>query len=60
MIRKLIITALAVIGIAAIIYFGFDWIEAGLNNLKDKAIQGYEEIKKEVPKKINEITSPKP
>lgn len=56
MIRKLIIIALAIIGIAALVYFGIDWIESGLNSLKNKAIQGYEEIK-DLPQKINEITN---
>jgi len=56
MIRKLIIIALAIIGIAALVYFGIDWIESGFNSLKDKAIQGYEEIK-DLPQKINDITN---
>lgn len=55
MIRKLIIVVLAIIGIAALLYFGIDWIEAGLGNLKDKAAEYYEDLK-EVPEKIDEIT----
>jgi len=55
MIRKLIVLTLAIIGIAAILYFGWDWITAGLNNLKDKAVEYYDEIK-EVPQKIDKIT----
>jgi HAMP domain-containing protein len=55
MIRKLIVLALAVIGLAAILYFGWDWIQAGLDNLKNKATEYYDEIK-EVPTKIGDIT----
>ena len=56
MIRKLFIIILAVIGIAAILYFGTGWIQDGLDNLKEKAQQGYDQIK-DVPGKLNEITS---
>jgi hypothetical protein len=55
MIRKLIVLTLAVIGLAAILYFGIGWIETGLDNLKQKAEQGYNQIK-DVREKIDEIT----
>ncbi len=56
MIRKLIIVALAIIGIAAILYFGTDWLKSGFENLKNKATEYYDDIK-EVPQKIDEITN---
>ena len=56
MIRKLIVIVLAIIGISAILYFGTDWIQAGLSNLQSKATQYYQDIQK-VPEKINDITN---
>jgi len=55
MIRKLIIIILAIIGIAALLYFGIDWIKDGFGTIKDKASEYYEDLK-EVPTKINELT----
>lgn len=38
--KSLIITLLAVIGVAAIMYFGWDWISAGIQSLFD-AVKGF-------------------
>ncbi len=57
MIRKLIIIILALIGIAALVYFGFDWLKEGFSSVKDQAGRAYEDIK-EIPQKINDLTSP--
>ncbi|MEZ4358237.1 MAG: hypothetical protein R2876_06415 [Eubacteriales bacterium] len=38
--KNLIITLLAVIGVAAIMYFGWDWISAGIQSLFD-SVKGF-------------------